>query len=218
MNKENGWATTFKNLPRYKTGAVQKYEYTVEEVKVEGYESSITGNADRGFIIANTPVEEEEKPTVIVAVTKEWVDQEDKNGVRPDSITVILLANGEEVDKPKKKEDYVSLSGSRYWFKKDGVIRGSNHWGCHVANCDWVLQKKDGKKIYGSSAFATKTLHAEAFGFARWDEFILKPEIIEIEGEEILTTFENKLSDSLFLYRGEFYKKIVTVSYMRQKA
>lgn len=103
------------------------------------------------------------------------------------------IALFEEVDKPKREADFVSMSGSRYWHLKDGVIRGSNHWGNHIVNCDWAFKQKNGKTIYGHSAWAAKTLPEERFGYARWDSFVLKPRIIDINGQEVLTTHENKI-------------------------
>ena len=120
-----------------------------------------------------------------------------------------------EVSKPRRKPDYVSGSGSRYWYKKDGVIRGSDHWGNRVANCDWAFKKKDGKTVYGASAWGTKNFTEEKFGFSKWSDFILKSEIIEIEGEEVLTTFKNKVGFNLVKHKGKLYEKTIVVSYNR---
>lgn len=40
--------------------------------------------------------------------------------------------------RPSRRPDYVSKSGSAYWFTVRGVVRGSDHWG-YVASCDWML-------------------------------------------------------------------------------
>ena len=39
---------------------------------------------------------------------------------------------------PYEKPDYVSDSGSKYWFYSNGVIRESDHWG-DVASCKWSI-------------------------------------------------------------------------------
>lgn len=39
---------------------------------------------------------------------------------------------------PNRKPDYISDSGSKYWYEKGGVIRSSNHWG-YVASCNWTI-------------------------------------------------------------------------------
>ncbi|MBE6731079.1 MAG: Cna B-type domain-containing protein [Ruminococcaceae bacterium] len=83
---------TFDNLNVYKDG--EAIQYTVEEVAVNGYESAITGTAANGYTITNTHAIE----TTTVSGTKTWVDDGDRDGIRPEKITVNLLANGTEVD------------------------------------------------------------------------------------------------------------------------
>lgn len=39
---------------------------------------------------------------------------------------------------PSRPCDYVSASGSMYWYENDGVYRLSDHWG-HVASCYWPI-------------------------------------------------------------------------------
>ena len=52
LSEENGWNATFEKLKRYDANQ-QPYEYTVQEVPVNGYESSVEETAD-GFVITNT--------------------------------------------------------------------------------------------------------------------------------------------------------------------
>ena len=40
---------------------------------------------------------------------------------------------------PEREPDYVSASGSEYWYFPDGVFRRSDHWGKGIATCDWYL-------------------------------------------------------------------------------
>jgi hypothetical protein len=40
---------------------------------------------------------------------------------------------------PTRKADYVSESGSKYFYTKEGVIRVSDHWGSQIATCNWHL-------------------------------------------------------------------------------
>ncbi len=49
-------------------------------------------------------IEHEPIPTVSVTVTKQWEDQDDYHGLRPGSIQVKLLANGEEAERVKITE------------------------------------------------------------------------------------------------------------------
>ena len=66
---------------------------------------------------------------------------------------------------PRRKPDYISSSGSKYWYTKTGVIRKSDHWSLYyrsypdktcfttsvylhavpIASCMWTLQLKNDK-------------------------------------------------------------------------
>ena len=65
--------------------------------------------------------------------------------------------------KPETKPDYISDSGSRYWYTDEGVIRFSNHWGYGIASCDWTL---DGIE---SSSFADN--EGGRAGYCDWTDF-----------------------------------------------
>lgn len=41
---------------------------------------------------------------------------------------------------PEREPDYISESGSRYWYENGKVFRQSDHWGV-VASCLWVLMR-----------------------------------------------------------------------------
>jgi pilin isopeptide linkage protein len=89
LNAENNWASTWSDLAVYSGG--QEITYTVEETNVpDGYTASITGDATTGFTITNTHTPE----TFSVSVAKVWNDNSDQDGLRPDSVTVQLYANG----------------------------------------------------------------------------------------------------------------------------
>lgn len=83
----DNWTYKFTNLNKYNNG--KKITYTVKEQKVEGYTTSVDNNNN----ITNT--HEIEKTQVVGK--KSWVDSNDKDGLRPESIKIILKANGKEV-------------------------------------------------------------------------------------------------------------------------
>ncbi|MDO4356018.1 MAG: Cna B-type domain-containing protein [Clostridia bacterium] len=90
LNAENDWTYTWTKLP-VNQPVGQKILYTVEEIgEVEGY---ITSYSDDTFTITNT--HEVEKTTV--EGSKTWNDADDQDGVRPESITINLLADGEQI-------------------------------------------------------------------------------------------------------------------------
>jgi pilin isopeptide linkage protein len=90
----NNWTYTWSGLPRYANG--NEIAYTVTEGTVpEGYEVSYGSeeatSAPAGGTITNTHTPEKTE----VTVTKIWAgDEEWKDSVRPDSVTVSLLADG----------------------------------------------------------------------------------------------------------------------------
>ena len=89
LNADNNWADTFDNLPVYENG--EKITYTVKEITVSGYAVNITQNGENDFTITNTHT-----PGVTsVTVNKVWNDKDNQDGLRPDSIEVELLKNGE---------------------------------------------------------------------------------------------------------------------------
>ena len=85
-NEANGWAWSFEDLPKYAAG--KEIVYTIEEVAVEGYTSVVNG-----YDVTNTHT----PATVEVAGAKTWNDADDQDGLRPESITINLLADGEVV-------------------------------------------------------------------------------------------------------------------------
>ncbi len=87
---DGNWKHTFKDLPKFKDHGT-KIKYTISEDPVPEYETEI----DQGtYTITNTHGPE----TVEKTVTKEWVDEANVDGVRPEKITVHLLADGKEVE------------------------------------------------------------------------------------------------------------------------
>ncbi|MBQ6789070.1 MAG: Cna B-type domain-containing protein, partial [Clostridia bacterium] len=87
VTEADGWAWTFEGLREYKGSS--KIEYTVTEDAVEGYEAAVDG-----LNVTNTYVPEK----TTVSGTKTWVDDDNADGMRPESITINLLANGEKID------------------------------------------------------------------------------------------------------------------------
>ncbi|AMC93860.1 hypothetical protein AOC36_07645 [Erysipelothrix larvae] len=83
---DNLWSYTYENLPQYQNGA--EIKYTVEEVPVAGYVMT-----QKGYDITNTRITSYTE----VSGTKTWVDNDNKEGYRPDSIQLILFANNQVV-------------------------------------------------------------------------------------------------------------------------
>ncbi|MCI7193255.1 Cna B-type domain-containing protein [bacterium] len=96
LNLDNNWRGSFKDLPILDNGGAA-YVYTVEEDldwdKENNYTNTITGDAEDGFFITNTHTPE----TVNISGSKTWDDGGNQDGIRPDSITIRLLADGKQV-------------------------------------------------------------------------------------------------------------------------
>ena len=86
VTEEAGWTWSFTDLPKYKDQGTE-IAYTITEDTVDGYDPTING-----FSVINTHVPE----TVEVTVTKIWNDHDNQGNSRPDHLTVVLLADGEE--------------------------------------------------------------------------------------------------------------------------
>lgn len=50
-------------------------------------------------------------------------------------------ASWEDAEAPEREADYVSDSGSAYWYTEGGVFRTSNHWGYEVASLRLVPRR-----------------------------------------------------------------------------
>ena len=86
----NTWTYTFSNLPKYADG--EEIVYTVRETVPEGYTASDEGIADstNSYTITNAYTPE----TTQITVTKQWNDNNNQDGKRPESVTVELYKNG----------------------------------------------------------------------------------------------------------------------------
>ena len=116
LDAANSWKHTWSDLA--KNAAGKAIVYTVKEVSIpEGYTSETAGDAASGYTITNkhTP------GVTAVCGVKTWDDNDDQDGVRPKSITVNLLADGEVI----KTAAVTAANGWRYSFEdlpqfKDG--------------------------------------------------------------------------------------------------
>ena len=88
VTEADGWAWSFANLPEFEMGT--KIVYSITEDAVAGYTTTIDGyNATNKHTPGKTSVQ----------VTKVWDDEDNKDGSRPKSITVQLLADGVDTGK-----------------------------------------------------------------------------------------------------------------------
>ena len=111
VSEKSGWKFESKALPKYENG--QEIKYTVKEVAVKEYKTTISDLKDGKYTITNkhTPLK------TAVKGKKIWDDANNKDGIRPDSITVALLANGKETGKTVTVTKATALSDNEWAFE-----------------------------------------------------------------------------------------------------
>ena len=110
LNEGNGWSYGWSDLPVKQDG--QTVVYSLKEVgRIPGYESTVTGDVQTGFVITNSHTPELTK----ISGEKIWDDGDNQDGKRPESITVNLFANGEKIDSKAVKAD--AEGNWKYSFK-----------------------------------------------------------------------------------------------------
>ncbi len=90
VSEATGWKFESKALPKYENG--KEIKYTVKETAMTEYKATITTDKDGKYTITNEHTPEK----TAVKGHKIWKDEENKDGIRPASITVKLLADGKE--------------------------------------------------------------------------------------------------------------------------
>ena len=110
LNEGNGWSYGWSGLPVKQDG--QTVVYSLKEVgRIPGYESTVTGDVQTGFVITNSHTPE----LTNISGEKIWDDGDNQDGKRPESITVNLFANGEKIDSKAVKAD--AEGNWKYSFK-----------------------------------------------------------------------------------------------------
>lgn len=98
VTADDGWTYSFTGLPTYENG--EEIVYSITEDALDGWSAS---ESDFDLTNAYTPGE------TSVFVSKEWDDNDDADGLRPESVTVRLYANGE------RTEQTLVLSAANHW-------------------------------------------------------------------------------------------------------
>ena len=93
VSEATGWKFESKALPKYENGT--EIKYTVKEVAVKEYTSTVTTDKDGKYTVTNTHA----PAKTSVKGKKIWKGDENHKDARPASITVKLFANGKEIGK-----------------------------------------------------------------------------------------------------------------------
>ena len=133
LNEQNNWKHTFTNLNKYKDDGKTEIKYTVEEEKINGYDTEIKENSKNDFTITNKNNEK-----VKIPVEKKWEDNNNQDGKRVKEIVVRLLQDGIPTDKTIKLNEQNNWKGEftnldkynaqgneiKYTVKEETVVEG----------------------------------------------------------------------------------------------
>lgn len=164
------WKVKFTNLPKT-DGAGRLYVYTAGEEALEGYVSESGKEGDKQVII-NTPSTE-------IKVEKKWIDEDDKDGLRPKSIKVQLYAGGEK--QGNEKELSASTGWSHTWKKLPKIKNGKR--------IVYSVKEVDTPKGYESK---TDEISSGEFIITNTHKPEAKPEFTEIRGKKVWKDAGNK--------------------------
>lgn len=110
LSEENNWQAVFEDLKARtkESDASSVIHYTVQEVTEgmpEGYTAEVTGSQTSGYTVTNSYTPE----TTTLSVKKVWNDNNNAAKVRPESVKIYLVADGEVTD------TYVTLTADNNW-------------------------------------------------------------------------------------------------------
>ena len=158
VSEATGWKFESKKLPKYENG--KEIKYTVKETAMTEYKATITTDKDGKYTITNEHTPEK----TAVKGHKIWKDEDNKDGIRPASITVKLLADGKETGQEATataetgwKYEYTNLDRYQngkpieYTVKEVGVPTGytATETGMNVTNTHTPEKTSvKGKKIW----------------------------------------------------------------------
>ena len=118
VSEKTNWEWSFEYLPKSYTQLADDgynqvtidHVYSIHEVKVPEYETQIQQNGN-DYTVTNT----HEVKTVNLSGTKTWVDNNNAHGLRPQSITIWLTANGIEVENSRKTITPTTVGEEQVW-------------------------------------------------------------------------------------------------------
>lgn len=110
----NRWSYSFGTLPKIDERG-NEYSYTVREVPVAGYTTTVRGTSVINDLVPQTP-----RNYTSFSGSKTWNDNDDAEGKRPNYITVRLMRNGTEVD----RRTVTAANGWQFTFQNVPVDDG----------------------------------------------------------------------------------------------
>lgn len=167
LNEDNMWKGTFEDLPEFDEMGYP-IEYTLEEEEVEGYTGSMTMNEDGSYTFTNLRT-----GIVDIEGVKTWYDADEAD--RPEFITVILMRNGEELD----RMDVSEMEGTWTYsftdlpeFDEEGIA--------YLYEIDELPVEGYNTIIVGYDIQNTRTGITNVNGEKTWDDLLNRPEAITV--------------------------------------
>ena len=108
------WTTAFSDLPKNSKG--EQIIYTLTQEGIKGYKTTITDNETGTIAVINT-----HEPVKTITVTVTWNDENNKDNIRPDKVTV-KLANGTTAVSTKE----INNDSWKHIFEDISVFNGSD--------------------------------------------------------------------------------------------
>lgn len=156
VRADDGWSWDFGSQPMYKDGGL--VTYTLVEQEVDDYTTHY-----HGFNITNsyTPGK------TSITVEKEWFDDNNRDGIRPSSVTVRLLADGVDTQKT------ITLNAEGNW---EGEFEDLDEY----ANGERIVYTIEEVTVDGYTCVISGSAH-EGFEIANTHA----PETVEVSGKKI---------------------------------
>ncbi len=119
--EDGSWKKTVDDLPKYENGTKIQYFWEESQVGLNGYQPLPSETANNMTLLINAYTPEETS----VSVQKVWNDDGNRDGIRPESITVTLYAEADDV--AKHKVDEAVLNETNHWAAtKSGLAKNVN--------------------------------------------------------------------------------------------
>ncbi len=118
---DGSWKKTVDDLPKYENGTEIQYFWEESQEGLNGYQPLPSETANNMTLLVNAYTPEETS----VSVQKVWNDDGNRDGIRPESITVTLYAEADDV--AKHKVDEAVLNETNHWATtKSGLAKNVN--------------------------------------------------------------------------------------------
>ena len=123
LNADNHWSAILVDLPKYENGELVEYRW--KEITVPDYEQTCTESAGlNGPVTSLTAKHEPEK--IDIEVTKIWDDDNDRDGMRPDSFYLYLLLDNNPPQEwvevtPNEKGEWIYTFQDMFKYRDHGI-------------------------------------------------------------------------------------------------